>query len=368
MFKYLEIVEWIKREISLRGLAPGERFHSESDLCDRLKVSRQTVRQALAVLETRGYIARRRGSGTFVKRPGVYGPAQGQIVGVISTYFSDYIFPHIVSGVERVLARNEITMQLAVTNNLVSDESRALRAMLDRNVAGLIVEPSKSALPNPNVYLYEEVNRREIPLVFFNAAYSWSDCPLVAMDDVAAGRVATEHLMALGNEKIAGIFLLDDLQGHKRYQGFLESQGSDGEAENRVLWFSNADKPSLFTLNAERLMALLARVTSVVCYNDTIALGLYDFCRSRGLKIPEDLSIVGIDDSRLATICAVPLTSVRHPHQRLGERAAETLLAMLGAGSSGKAGHLFEPVLVKRASSKLLLNGEETQLPRKWSA
>ncbi|MDR2387745.1 MAG: GntR family transcriptional regulator [Deltaproteobacteria bacterium] len=368
MFKYLEIVEWVKREISDKGFAHGDRFLSESDLCARLKVSRQTVRQALAVLETRGFISRRRGSGTFVTLPGLYDQAQGQIVGVISTYFSDYIFPHIVSGVERVLAKNQITMQLAVTNNLVSDESRALRSMLDRNVAGLIVEPSKSALPNPNVKLYEEVSRKQIPLVFFNAAYGWSDFPLVAMDDVAAGRIATEHLISLGHEKIAGIFLLDDMQGHKRYQGFLECQGSDGQAENRVLWFSNNEKPNLFTFNADKVADLLARVSSVVCYNDSIALGLYEFCRGRGINIPDDLSIVGIDDSRLATICAVPLTSVRHPHQRLGERAAETLLSMLGSTSAGKQGHLFEPILVKRESTMRAGLGVFGQRPRKLTA
>ncbi|MDR2300617.1 MAG: substrate-binding domain-containing protein, partial [Deltaproteobacteria bacterium] len=79
-------------------------------------------------------------------------------------------------------------------------------------------------------------------------------------------------------------------------------------------------------------------------------------------------SIVGIDDSRLATICAVPLTSVRHPHQRLGERAAETLLSMLGATSAGKQGHLFEPILVKRASTARAISGGFGERARKLSA
>jgi GntR family transcriptional regulator of arabinose operon len=357
MFKYLEIVEWAKKVIIERGYAVGDRFYSESDLCQMLKVSRQTVRQALAVLELHGALSRRRGSGTFVNRSGLERETSlsvqvsGSVIGVISTYFSDYIFPHIVSGVERILTRNEMTMQLGVTNNMVSDEARALRAMLDQNVSGLIVEPSKSALPNPNRELYEEVRRRDIPLVFFNAAYPWSNFPCVAMDDVAAGRIATEHLKSLGHKKISGIFLLDDMQGHKRYQGFLESLGSDGQAENRVLWFSNQDKATLFSLSAERIDALIAGSTGVVCYNDTIALNLCDFCRGRGVRVPEDLSLVGIDDSRLATLCAVPLTSVKHPRHKLGERAAEALISMLGSGSAGKDGHLFEPALVKRAST-----------------
>jgi GntR family transcriptional regulator of arabinose operon len=351
-YKYLSIVQWAKRAIADRGLAPGDRFPSETQLCQEHEVSRQTVRQALAVLEREGVLSRRRGSGTFVKLSGAGAQSPARTVGVISTFFSDYIFPHIVSGLERVLARNDLAMQLAVTNNLVAEEARAMRAMLDQNVAGLIVEPSKSALPNPNMSLYDEARRREIPLVFFNAAYGWSDFPCVAMDDVAAGRLAAEHLLELGHKRISGIFLLDDVQGHKRYQGFLEGQGgADSLAESRVLWFSSQEKGTLFSLSAERVAALIADSTAVVCYNDVIALSLCEFCRNRGVGVPGDLSIVGIDDSKLASLCAVPLTSVRHPHQKLGERAAETLIATLGSKSAGRAGYLFEPALVRRATS-----------------
>jgi GntR family transcriptional regulator of arabinose operon len=107
------------------------------------------VRQALAVLERDGVIFRKRGSGTFVRRTGFEAVKSNLTVGVISTYFSDYIFPSIVTGIERVLTQNNASMRIAITHNMVSEEARSIRSMLDQNVAGLIVEPSKSALPNP---------------------------------------------------------------------------------------------------------------------------------------------------------------------------------------------------------------------------
>ena len=343
-FKYLAIAQWAKRAIAELGLSAGDRLLSETELCREHEVSRQTVRQALAVLEREGAVFRKRGSGTFVRAPSAAGQGPAPTVGVISTFFSDYIFPHIFSGIERVLARCDLAMRLAVTNNMVAEEARALRSMLDQNVSGLLVEPSKSALPNPNMALYDEVRRREIPLVFFNAAYGWSDFPCVAMDDAAAGRAAAEHLASLGHERISGIFHLEDMQGHKRYQGFLEGLGgADSLAESRVLWFTSGERATLFSQSAGRAEELIRDSTAVVCYNDTIALSLCEFCRARGIDVPGDLSIVGIDDSKLAAICAVPLTSVKHPHQRLGEKAAETLVSLLGAGSSGKPGHLFQP-------------------------
>ena len=195
-FKYMTIVEWVKDCIKKEHLAPGTRFYSEKELCDIHNVSRQTVRQALMVLENQDVLRRKRGSGTFVKSAGsktYSAPARNCNVGVVSTYFSDYIFPSIVTGIEKVLKNNNVGMQLSITHNQVFEESKALKTMLEQDIRALIVEPSRSALPNPNVKLYEKIKELNIPLVFFNAKYPWADFPCVAMDDEAAGRIAAEH-------------------------------------------------------------------------------------------------------------------------------------------------------------------------------
>jgi GntR family transcriptional regulator of arabinose operon len=274
-------------------------------------------------------------------------------VGVISTYFSDYIFPGIVTGIERVLSKHGATMQLATTNNLVYEESRALQAMLASNIDGLIVEPSKSALPNPNMALYDEVRSRGIPLFFFNAEYPWSDFPCVALDDVAAGYLATNHLVRLGHSSVAGVFMSDNIQGHKRYQGFVDCLNDCGVSmpEQRVLWFSTNDGPGFSSLSQDRILALLRDSTAVVCYNDQIAVRILGFCRNNGLSVPGDVSIVGIDDSDLAKICEVPLTSVRHPKQALGVQVAELLLQSIVDPTAHPGGKLFAPKLIERLST-----------------
>ena len=99
--------------------------------------------------------------------------------------------------------------------------------------------------------LYDEIKRRNIPLVFFNAKYPWSDFPCVAMNDTAAGKLVTDCLFRAGHRKICGIFALDDIQGHRRYQGFVESCIENGitTAEQNVLWYSTGEKSTLFTLS-----------------------------------------------------------------------------------------------------------------------
>lgn len=360
-YKYLTIVEWVKNYISENNLSEGSRFLSENELSLLHNVSRQTIRQALDVLEKQDIIIRVRGSGTFVKNTPRENLPSGRInVGVISTYFSDYIFPSIVTGIEKVLRKNNVGMLLSITRNRVYEESRALSSMLEQGVQGLIIEPSKSALPNQNKELYEKLKAENIPVVFFNAKYPWSDFPCVALDDTAAGKMAADYLFSMGHKKLCGIFAVDDIQGHQRYQGFLESCIKNGveKAEENVIWYTTKESPRVFSLFGDRFTELITgsdssrAATGVVCYNDRLAIDLINFCKGQGISVPEDISIVGIDDSKLAEICDIPLTSVRHPHRLLGEKAAETVLQLIKNQNMQTGDFRFAPEITERNSVK----------------
>ena len=357
-FKYLTIVEWAKKYIETEGLKPNDRFLTEKELCAIHGVSRQTVRQAMMRLESENVICRVRGSGTFVSgrtAAPAAAPAK-KTVGVISTYFSDYIFPHIVTGIESVLGEAGYQMQLSITHNRVLEETQALESMISSGVCGLIVEPSKSALPNPNMPLYRELRENGVPLVFFNAKYPWADFPCVAMDDEAAGKTVTDHLFDNGHRSIAGIFALDDIQGHKRYSGFMRSclEHNVKGFEQNVFWYSTADRNVIFRYARDKLVDLFSETTAAVCYNDKMAVGLLQFCRENGISVPDDLSVVGIDDSRYAAICEVPLTTVRHPHNMLGSAAAEILIGMIERIRPEPSDRIFTPELIVRNSVAVL--------------
>lgn len=353
-FKYLNIVEWAKNYIKANHLHEGSKFFSEKELCDIHGVSRQTVRQALMTLENESIILRKRGSGTFIRSSAKATVPENFKVGVISTYFSDYIFPSIVTGIEKVLKENDVIMQLSITHNQVADETRALKSMLAQDISGLIIEPSKSALPNPNMKLYEKIKQMNIPVVFFNAKYPWADFPYVAMDDYAAGSIVTEHLWEIGHRRISGIFALDDIQGHKRYSGYMDTllKHKSPAAEQNVLWYSTSERNSFFTLSEERILQLLGDSTAVVCYNDNIAVSLLSFCKKHDIRVPQDISIVGIDNAKLSTICEVPLTTATHPHQLLGEKAAQKLMEAVADPNAYQKDELFAPELIVRKSTK----------------
>lgn len=351
--KYMDIVSWAKEQIALGTFQPGKKFFSENRLGEVFGFSRQTVRRALEELEELGYIMRVKGSGTYVTEvlpdTGLKSSANesvSRVIGIISTHLDAYIFPSIIEGLEKVLnAAGYITL-LTSTKNKLEGETRALDLMLDRHLDGLIVEPTKSGLPCINLEQYQTIAQRGIPIVFIDSCYPDFPAPYVALDDEEAGYRATKHLINLGHKKIAGLFTFSDRQGQLRFKGYaraLKDHGL-GFGEEHVLWYSK--ETMLQSLYSDDLWDILSDCTAAFCYNDSLALILINQLRQKGLKVPEDFSVVGVDNSEQAQMNSI--TSISHPGAQLGEAAANLLLSMI-RGEEGKS-ILFPPDLVSRNS------------------
>lgn len=353
--KYMDIVDWTIDQIASDVFKPKDKFLSEAALGEKFNCSRQTVRRALEVLEQQGHITRIQGSGTYIShvlRPVSSRNTERKVtprtVGLISTFMDNYIFPSIIRGIESVFSCNGIALQLASTGNLISGETRALNLMLDRDLDGLIVEPTRSALPCANTDLFDIFTKRGIPLLFIDSFYPEQSIPYVTLDDVKAGYAATNYLIMNGHRNIAGIFPHSNRQGHLRYLGYVKALSEQGIAvqDHFVFWHSKENMQQI--LHSEQLLEGLSACSAVLCYNDFTALTLIDFLRQNGRIVPDDISVVGIDNSELAKISS--LTSVIHPAEQLGVAAANLLLSMIN-GEPGK-NILFPPQLVIRNSVK----------------
>lgn len=346
--KYQQIIDWVNGQINTGMLVSGEKLETEKALGERFGVSRQTVRQALGILENEGLIERRQGSGSYVSMR--KSRQRSMNIGVISTYIDDYIFPGIIRGIEHVLQQNGYMMQLAFTHNQVEHERRALVGLMEQGVDGLIVEPTKSGLPSPNLPLYKQLQAEGLPIVLFDAYYPGITLPYVALDDRQVGRVATERLLAAGHRQIAGIFQLDDIQGHLRYAGYTDAMMAAGLAvkAEHTYWFATEDIPGLFAQDTV-MQGRLADCTAAMVYNDTIATRLLEALARQGKRCPEDLAIVSVDNSVQAQLAQPPLTTVNHPKELLGEAAAKGLLRLMHSPQANVT-ELFPAVLAERAS------------------
>ena len=330
--KYQQVVDWVIQNIADGTFHEGDRLMSENELSTRFGLSRQTIRRATGELVSQGLVTRVKGSGTYIgSRAGSPPREKHMTIAVISTFNESYIFPAILKGIGEVLTDHGYSMQVSFTDNRLYREQAILQMLLEKDsIDGLIVEPVKSALPNPNIGYYREIRERGIPILFFNAFYPEIDAACVRIDDEQTAVTATQMLLDAGHEKIGAVFKSDDGQGPLRYKGYLRAMSGVGRRaeQESVIWL---DTPASLRMErmADYLFDRLRGCSGVICYNDQIAYQLVNLALERGIRIPEDLSVVGIDDSYLADVCKVPFASVAHPKQALGRKAAENLMQMI---------------------------------------
>ncbi|RKP53099.1 GntR family transcriptional regulator [Cohnella endophytica] len=354
--KYLQLKEEILSWIAGGRYRPGDKLPSENELADQFSLSRQTVRQSIGELVQEGWLAREQGKGTFVSRqsPERRNAMGNRTVGIITTSISDYIFPSIVRGVEAALKEQGYRLLLSSTDQRKDRERECLEMMLSHSVCALIVEPTKSAEGNPNFDNYMAIEDHGIPMLMINESYPDLECPSVRVDDDAGGHMAANHVLELGHRRIAGFFKTDDLQGVRRMKGFMRACREhqiqpDG---SMIVRYSTEDKEERPQRMLRELLQSEQRPTAIVCYNDQLAVSLLDTVRELGLRIPEDLSVIGYDDSFLATATEIKLTTIEHPKSEIGKRAANLLIAQLERGEAPPPKELlFAPKLIVRQST-----------------
>ena len=332
--KYLQVADILRREIAGGAFRDGDTLTTEEELRLRFRVSRQTVRQAISLLEEDGLVDRRRGSGTYVR----HGPRKRQglpQIAVLMGYLTDYISPAIISGIESVITEYGAVMTLGATRNDPGLERALLERMMDGQVDGLIAEGCRSGEQTMNADCYRRFLERNIPVVFLNSYFrELPEIPRVAMDDYAGGRHAAEEMYRRGYRRPAAIFKTDDLQGQERERGFREGFAAFGVSlqEENCLNFGTEERMILFSMaRGKSFMDRLARLEadSLICYNDVIAMYAMEELRQRGVRLPEDLGVMGFDNAPLSSMTRPPLTTLGHPQEKFGALAAEKLLRMM---------------------------------------
>ncbi|SFE75383.1 GntR family transcriptional regulator, arabinose operon transcriptional repressor [Paenibacillus algorifonticola] len=355
--KYQIIIDDIKSNILSGTYKAGEQISTESALQSSYNVSRQTVRKAILELSNEGFLRSEKGSGTYVSsqyRSRSGGNAAKKTIGVITTYISDYIFPSIIRGIEGRLNEDNYSLLLASTNNDIMQEKKALEMMLSYGVDGLIIEPTKSNLYNPNIAYYLSFKEQEVPFTMINAYYEELEVPFFCLDDVQSSYLATRELIAKGHSQIGIIAKMDDLQGKYRMKGYIKALG---EAKLRlhpeqVLSFDTATKPDLSTNLEEFLNDNRDVLTALVCYNDEVGLEVVNVCRRLGISIPDELSIIGQDNSYIAKNANIKLTTLTHPQEQMGRDAADWVIKNLQGKKDLPTTTYYQPVLIEGETVK----------------
>ena len=330
--KKYDSIETALRTILFSGeWKPGDKLPSENELAARFEVSRQTVRKALESLEREGYIYAVHGSGRFVSERMLH-RKQSKNIAVVMTYLSDYIFPKVISGIDSVLSESGYDIILKHTNNSRHGEIACLEELMQKDIDGIIIEPSKSNMYCKHTELFEKLEEYEIPYVFIQGEYeAMTEKPHVLLDDEKGSFMLTQQLIKEGHKNIYGIFKSDDSQGQKRHNGYARALAEAGiyYDPEKVIWFYTEDRRIHPVTGIKRVIESGKKIDAVVCYNDQVAHHVIRAIREAGRRVPEDISVTGYDNSASEQMDGQRLTTVVHPQEELGRLAAEMLLNII---------------------------------------
>lgn len=352
--KYIEIFEYYRDKILNGEMVYGEKLPTEQEIGELFSVSRHTVRQSILELEKQGYIYRERSKGAYVDKLEKSKKTKSKMTIVITTYVSEYIFPFLIKGIEEVLSKNGYDILLLSTNNEKQKEREQLKKLLEYDVVGAIIEPTASALGNTNEDYYKEISNNNIPYLMINAAYDKDKQSYVAIDDEKGGYTICKYLIDLGHKRIAGLFKEDDVQGIERKKGYLRAlEENNIEIDSTIVGkFKTFEEDFYIDGFTRSLLCRNDRPTAIFCYNDKVAMKVVKVAEELGLKIPEDLSIVGYDnDATVSAVLDCGITTISHPKEELGKKAAEMLLRLIN-GEQEKVSYIFEPEIVVKNSVK----------------
>jgi len=372
--KYSIVKEYIESKVLDGTYQPNQKISSESEFMKQFGVSRHTIRRAIGDLVTEGWLYREQGSGTFCADRSTMQSLRNydkqKNIAIVTTYLSDYIFPSIIRGAEAQLSEEGYQVSIFSTNNCQDKEKQILENLLTQNFDGVIVEPTKSAYSNPNIAYYLNLERLSIPYIMINAYYDELGPVSIVLDDERGGFLQTKYLIEQGHKDIIGFFKTDDIQGTRRLKGFLKAHRTYKIPINpgNIITYNTDEKDSKPVHEMDQLLTHTRQVpTGIVCYNDELAMNILHVLRTKGLQIPEDVSIIGYDDSPLAEISEVKLTSILHPKSKMGKDAANKIIELIESKDINNEDALpdvesivYEPEIVIRNSVRTITDSNES--------
>lgn len=332
--KYQRVFDYLHGHIQSGTLKAGDRLPSEAELGKVFGASRITVAKAVLDLQRIGLVSRRPGAGTHVIAPQI---GAGRTFGLLIPELGlTEIFEPICHGMMRSPFARPDALLWGNASTSVKEAAKEAEVMVNsfirQNVAGMFFAPLELSADKDaaNRRIARDLERAQIPVVLLDRCYmpypERSAHDLVGVDNRRAGYMATAHLLALGARRLA--FLGEPFAANTvdaRITGFYEALRRYGVAPDRdPVWRASPQDEGLM-----RQMMDTLRPEAIVCGNDLTAARLMQTFIALGIRIPEEVRVVGMDDVKYASLLPVPLTTIHQDCQGIGMVAMATMLERL---------------------------------------
>ncbi|HBI10777.1 ribose operon transcriptional repressor RbsR [Franconibacter pulveris] len=273
---------------------------------------------------------------------------QTRTIGMLITASSNPFFSELVRGVERSCFERGYSLVLCNTDGDEQRMNRNLETLLQKRVDGLLLLCTETHQPSP------EIMRRypAIPTVMMDWAPFGGEGDLIQDNSLLGGDIATQYLIDKGYTRIACITgPLDKTPARLRVEGYRNAMARAGLAVKEG-YEVNADFEFRGGFDAmQALLALREPPQAVFMSNDAMAVGAYQALYQAGLRIPQDMALVGYDDIELARYMTPPLTTIHQPKDELGELAIDVLIHRMAQPDLQQQRLQLTPELVERGSA-----------------
>jgi DNA-binding LacI/PurR family transcriptional regulator len=273
-------------------------------------------------------------------------------VGIVVPEFRHYFFPAVIIGAQEVFSKAGYNVMICQSEESYETEVANVKALMSSRVDGLLV--SLTSQTN-NFDHFRAVLRREVPLVFFNRVCAELDTPHVVVDDYLGAVAAVEHLVAQGYRRIAHLAGPTTLQISKlRLQGYLDTLQKHGLPVDNELIIHYDLTEEKARIYANYLLSLPQPPDAIFAINDPTAIEIMLVAKSRGIKIPHELGVVGFSNDPMSRIIEPQLTTVEQPVAEIGRQAAQLLIDQIEGRASSHDGPL-------QLSTHLLVRGSASR-------
>ncbi|KHE71623.1 LacI family DNA-binding transcriptional regulator [Halobacillus sp. BBL2006] len=279
---------------------------------------------------------------------------QTSTLGLIIPDIKNIFYGELTRAIEDEAHKHGFNVILCNTDNDLSKESEYLNFLLRKGIDGIIF-----STPEINDRNVREIikTRPDLPLIILGSQVKDVRLDEVLVDNFEGGYQATKHLLELGHQKIGYIGgQPDSYSTVERYKGYQEAL-----EDYKVKLNKNYVKLDEFKINSGynkglEMLSRKDRPTAIFAGNDAIAVGIYKAARELGLNVPEQLSVIGFDDSQFAEIVDPELTTIRTPISEMGQKTVELIVQIVKEGKNFKETVTFQPTLIERGSTSSVVD------------
>lgn len=341
---YIQLADHLRKQITLGKIKVGDKLPSETEMIKEYMLGRLTIRDSLAILANEGLIEKKHGKGTYCKAAFVQPEHR---IDILLNLSDMYFVPHYLRSICAVLEKEGVKIVL----NDTKDDSDTISSILDKITSegtdGVLFQPS-SEVGNASECLVSSIqNMLEsgIPYIMIDSAYENLPPSYVIMNETQSGVIAANYFKSLGHKSLC-IIVKD-----RHFDSLLRQKGFSDELEAKPYVISYG--PDLEDSISEMITSR-PEITGILCYNDSVAKECYSILEKLSISIPDDISIVSVDDTVIASALSPTLTSIVHPKGILAEDAARALLSIIQKKIDWPYKKVFEPSLNIRKSCRPL--------------